>query len=147
MKDWRTLAHHLAENPTPLKILVSEYHNYLQYTYTCLLGSGGVITPGIQSIQPWVWKYAWPQNIPNGLVSHTNTKGRLTINDLELAELVLEWLVLEYLVEDMKFKHIGRFCDNTPELAWIYRGSTSTPIPVARLIRFLALRQLERKAS
>ena len=47
LKDWQTLAHHLAENPTPLQILVSEYHNYLQYTDTCLLGSGGVITPGL----------------------------------------------------------------------------------------------------
>ena len=78
---------------------------------------------------------------------YTNTKGRLTINDLELAELVLEWMVLEYVVEDMKFKHIVSFCDNTPELAWIYRGSTSTPIPVAGLVRFLVLQQLERKSS
>ena len=111
------------------------------------MGSGGVITPGIQSIQPWVWKYAWPQNIQNELFSHTNTKGRLTINDLELAGLVLGWLVLEYVVADMRFKRIESFCDNKPAVAWKYIGSTSTPILMARLIKFFAPRQLERKVS
>ena len=91
--------HHLTENPTPVQILVSEYPNYLQYTDAFLLGEGvGVITPVIQSIQPWVCQYAWPQEIQNELLSHTNPKGRLMINDLELVVLVLGWMVLEYVV-------------------------------------------------
>ena len=108
---------HIVENPTPVQIIVSEYPYYLKYTDTYLLVAGGVIAPGLQSIQPWVWQYAWPQDIQNKLVSHTNPKGRFTINNLELAGLVLGWLVLEYVVEDLKFKHIGRFCDNTSEVA------------------------------
>ena len=54
LKDWQTLAHHLAENPTPLQIISSEYPDYLQCTDECILGVGGVITPGIQIIQPWL---------------------------------------------------------------------------------------------
>ena len=47
LKDWRTLVHHLAENPTPVQILVSEYTNYLQYIDSCLLEAEGVIAPVI----------------------------------------------------------------------------------------------------
>ena len=61
LKDRRILVHHLADNPRPVQILVGEYPDYLQYTDSCLLEAGGAITPGTHSIQPWVWKYAWPQ--------------------------------------------------------------------------------------
>ena len=65
LKDWRLLMHHLSENPTPVQILVSEYLDYLQYTYACQLVLDGLITPVLHSIQLWVWKYAWPQDIQN----------------------------------------------------------------------------------
>ena len=45
LKDWQILVHHLAENPTLVQILVSEYTDYLQYIDTCQLGPGGVIKP------------------------------------------------------------------------------------------------------
>ena len=105
--------HHLAENQKLVKILVSKYPNYLQYTDACKLVAGGLIETVIQSIQPWVWKYAWTQEVQNKLVSHINPRGRLTINDIELAGIFLGWLVLEYVAEDLKFKHIGSFCDST----------------------------------
>ena len=34
--------HHLAENPTSVQIIVSEYINYLKYTDSCILVAGGV---------------------------------------------------------------------------------------------------------
>ena len=76
-----------------------------------------------------------------------NKTGKLTINDLELAGLVLGWLVLEGVCKDLVFKHIGMFCDNMSSVAWAHRGSTSTSLPAARLLRFLALRQRARQAS
>jgi hypothetical protein len=111
------------------------------------LGAGGVITPGLEAIQYWVWQYEWPLDIQRELVSATNRKGRLTINDLELAGLVLGWLVLEYVVADLTFKHVGMFCDNTSAVAWAYKGSTSTSIAAARLLRLLSIRQRIRQAS
>ena len=57
------------------------------------------------------------------------------------------WMVLEYVVEDLKFEHIGNFCENTSEVSSTYRGSTSTSTPEARLLQFLALRKRERKES
>ena len=47
----------------------------------------------------------------------------------------------------MKFKHIGSFYYNKSEVECTYRGSSSTSIPVARLLRFLAIQQQEIKAS
>ena len=147
LKDWKTLVQHLATNPTPVQLLVSEYPNYIQYTDACKLGAGGVITPGLDAIQYWVWQFEWPLDIQKELVSATNRNGRITINDLELGGLVLGWLVLEHVVEDLTFKHVGSFCDNTSSVAWAYKGSTATSMAAARLLRLLSIRQRTRQAS
>ena len=80
---------HLGQNPTPVQLLVSTYPNYIQYTDACkLVGAGGVITPGLDPMQHWVWRFEWPADIQKELVTGTNKTGKLTINDLELASLV-----------------------------------------------------------
>ena len=71
----------------------------------------------------------------------------ITINDLELAAMVLGWLVLEYLCPSLAFCHIGMFCDNTSAVSWATKMRTSKSIPAARLLRFLALRQRTRQTS
>ena len=59
--------------------------------------------------------------------------------DLELAGMVLGWLILELTINNLAFHHIGLFCDNTSAVAWTHKGSSSTSIPAARLLRFLFL--------
>ena len=99
-------------------------------------------------MQHWVWRFKWPPDIQKELVTGTNKTGKLKINDLELAGIVLGWLVLEGGVcKDLVFKHVGMFCDNTSSVGWAHQGSTSTSLPAARLLRFLALRQRARQAS
>ena len=49
----------------------------------------GLITSGLQIVQPLVFKYTWTQEIQNKLVSHTNPKCGLTINNLEIGGLIL----------------------------------------------------------
>ena len=124
LKDWRKLVNHLADNPTQVQIIVGEYTYYLQYidAYKLLTG-GGVITPGIHSIQPFALKYICPKYIQNTLMSYKNPKGRLTINNIELEGLVLRCLVLEYVVDYFMFRHIGCFCENTSAVAWASSGS------------------------
>ncbi len=147
LKDWKTLVQHLALHPTPVQLLVTNYPNILQYTDACKLGAGGVIVPGLDPFYYYVWQYEWPKNIKDRLVSWANPKGDLTINDLELAALVLGWLVIEYVIPDLRFKHVGSFCDNTSAVAWAFKGHTSTSLVAGRLLRFLALRQRIRQAS
>jgi len=85
LQDWQTLVQHLGKHPTPIKLLVTEYPNFLQYIDAIKLGSVGVITPGLEAIQYWLWQYEWPLDIQRELVSANNKGGRLTINDLEVA--------------------------------------------------------------
>ena len=70
-----------------------------------------------------------------------NRTGKLTINDLELAGLVLGWLVLEYVSNVLMYKHIRLFCDNTLAVSWAYKGHTTTSLVAGRLLRLLAIRQ------
>jgi hypothetical protein len=99
-------------------------------------------------MQHWVWQFEWPADIQKELVTGMNQAGKkLTINDLELAGLVLGWLVIEGVCKDFVFKNVVMFCDNTSSVVWAHRGSTSTSLPAARLLRFLALRQRARQAS
>ena len=76
-----------------------------------------------------------------------NPDGDITINDLELAGLVLGWLVLEQVCDDLAFKHIGIFCDNMSAVSWTYKGSTGTSNIAGRLLRFLALGQRSRQTT
>ena len=147
LQDWRTLVQHLARHPTPVKLLVSDYPNFVLFTDACGLGAGGVVTPGLDPSKHWVWQLEWPEDIKRRLISLANPQGDITINDLELAGLVLGWLVLEHVCDHLTFKHVGMFCDNTSAVSWAFKGSTSTSIIAGRLLRFLALRQRTRQTS
>ena len=139
--DWRPLIRDLSKNPTPVQLLVSDFPHYILYTDSCKLGAGGVVTPGIEGIPYVVWQFEWPDDIQDRLVTTDNPQGDLTINDFELAGMVLGWLVLEYIWRNLSYKHIGLFCDNTSAVAWAFKGSTSTSVAAGRLLRFLSIRQ------
>ena len=86
-----------------------------------------VITPGTDPIAYWVWKLEWPATIKEKLINDTNSNGTLTINDLELACMVLGWLALKMLQLPLAFKDVGLFCDNTSAVSSLaLKGSTST---------------------
>lgn len=128
LQDWRTLVQHLSAFPTPAKLLVMDYPNYIIIiTDACSLGAGGVITLGTDSIAYWVWKLEWPATIKEKLINDTNPNVTLTINDLELPCMVLRWLALKMLQLPLAFKDVGLFCDNTSAVSSsAHKGSTST---------------------
>jgi len=137
LKDWRTLIQHMTSKP-----------KIIEYTDACKLGAGSVITPSMDPFQRWVWQYEWPLDIQQELVLDKNrTSKLLTINDLELAGLVLGWLVLEYVSNYLTYKHIGLFCDNTLEVSWAYKGHTTMSLVAGRLLQLLAIRQRTRQTS
>ena len=111
LRDWKAIVKNLSHHPTPVRLLVSGYPHYLEYTDACCLGAGGAITPGLASIPHFIWTFEWPKGIRDAFDSHS-----ITINDLELAALVIGWLVLEQ-VAPLKFKHVVLFCDNTSATA------------------------------
>lgn len=147
LQDWTVLIRKLAEDPTPVTLLVPDYPNHISFTDACGLGAGGVITPGMDPTRYWVWQFEWPDYVKKELVTEKTPTGSITINDLELAGMVLGWLAIEMTIPDLSFKHIGLFCDNTSAVSWAFKGSTSTSIPAARLLRLLSLRQRHRQTS
>ena len=140
--DWRAVVKHLAKTPTHVSILVPQHPNFLQYTDACWLGAGGIICPGTDMVPYTIWQFAWPEDIK---AAFDNNK--LTINDLELAGMVLRWLVLKYVVQELDYKHVGLFCNNVSAVSWAQKGHTTTSIPAARLLHFVSLRQCARQAS
>ena len=142
LEDWRTMVQHFHRHPTPTRLLVAGDPHIVQYTDACRLGAGGVVTSGLLHTYPIVWQVEWPDSIKalfDTLV--------LTINDLELAGMLLGWMVLDDLAPSLEFMHIGMFADNTSAISWVHKGSTTTSSAAGALLRFLHLRMRERRAS
>ena len=142
LEDWRALIQHMTRVPTPIQLLVPDLPSIVKYTDACNIGAGGVIVPGSRMVPHIVWQFEWPDDIKQAKVL-----GTLTINDLELAGMVLGWLTIDALFTDLKFQHIGIFCDNTSAVAWLRKGSTTTSSAAAALLRFLHIRIRHRQAS
>lgn len=147
LRDWASLVRDLARNPTLVTLLIRGTPDIIQYSDACGLGAGGVVCSGTRNIQPLVWQFEWPADIKARLITDDNPDGDITINDLELAGIVLGWLVIEKSQNSLAQTHIGSFCDNTSAVSWAYKGHTAKSIPAARLLRFLCLRQRTRQVS
>ena len=114
LEDWKFIIQHMKLNPTSVLQLVQNYPDYLGHSDSCGIGTGGTWSSGLKNILPFLWQLKWPEDIKRRLVSATNPMGDLTINDLELAGLVLNWLALECQKGiPLAYHHIGTFCDNT----------------------------------
>ena len=147
LTDWRTIIQYLKNNPTSVRQLVADFPHIIGYSDACKLGAGGVLTPGLEKFPYMVWQVEWPDDIKNRLVTDKNPKGDISMNDLELAGVVLTFLALESIHPDLQYKHIGTYCDNTSAVSWANKLRTSKSIPAARLLRMLGLRLLVSKTS
>jgi hypothetical protein len=147
LRDWRYMIQFLAKNPTSVLQLTVEIPNFLGYSDSCKIGTGGIWTSGLTNMPPLLWHLEWPEDIKSNLVTAENKFGSLTMNDLELAGAVLNWLVLECQPICLKHKHIGVFCDNTSAVAWAQKLRTSKSIVAGRMLRMLGMRIHARQAS
>ena len=90
----------------------------------------------------------WPMKIQQQLVSANNKQGTLSINDLEMAGVLLAWLALEHIIPtSLQGIHVGIFCDNMSTVTWTNKKSTSTSKIAGHLLRALALRQHINRSS
>jgi hypothetical protein len=146
--DWKYMITFMKHHPTSVLQLVKNYPDYIGHSDACGLGCGGTWTSGLKPLKPFLWQYKWPQDIKNELISDTNPNGKLTINDLELAGLVLNWLALECQKSvHLAFHHVGAFCNNTSAVAWANKLRTSKSRVAGRLLQMLGLRIHARQAS
>ena len=146
-KDWKYMIKFLQKHPTHVCQLVPDYPKYTGHTDACGLGCGGTWTSGVKPLHPLVWQMEWPEDIKAKLITDSNPHGTITINDLELAAMVLGWLVLELQDVNLKFTHVGTYCDNKSAVAWAFKLRTSKSEIAGRLLRMLGMRIHARQAS
>jgi hypothetical protein len=139
LRDIRILLREATSRPTHVRELVPGLPSYIGFCDACKRGAGGVWISGSKNIRPVVWRLPWPADIEARLVSFRNPKGDLTINDLEMAGLLLQYLVLELLV-DLRHEHVAAWCDNTSTVSWARRMTSSRSRIGHRLVRALMMR-------
>ena len=149
LKDWKEIIKHLAARPTSVLELAPDDPKYIGYVDASGTAVGGVWVDGTKSLQhQWVWRLKWPQEVQDQLITENNKHGTLSINDLEMAGILLAWLVLEDInAGNLQNTHIGMFCDNMSTVTWTNKKSTSTSTIAGHLLRALALRQHICRAS
>jgi hypothetical protein len=147
LKDWQHMIKYMDDNPTSVLQLVQNYPDYIGYSDSCGIGTGGTWSSGTKHLSPFLWQLRWPADIENSLVTSSNPSGTITMNDLELAGMVLNWYALECNVTNLRHHHIANFCDNTSAVAWAYRLRTSKSRIAGRLLRLLSIRIHSRQAS
>ena len=148
LNDWNILLHQISTRPTHVLELIPNPPCFIGFVDACKFGIGGVWLSGTDTITPYVWRLELPLTIQNRLVSDKNPQGTLTINDLEMAGILLQWLVLEHITPStLQYKNPIIFCDNTSAVAWTNKFSTTTSLVAAHLLMALALRQHVHRTS
>ncbi|KAL7533742.1 hypothetical protein ACHAWF_007944 [Thalassiosira exigua] len=145
--DWRQLIRAAAKEPTHTRELVADEPDYVGYLDASGEGAGGVWLPANSALAPIVWRFPWPPEVKARLVTEDNPDGDITNSDLEMAAEVLGWLVLEACVPNLRWKHVGVWSDNTPTVAWTTRWASKRSAVANRLLRILAIRMREKRAS
>ena len=147
LKDWKAIIKELSSLPTHVLQLVDGYPDFLGYSDACKSGCGGIWMGITEDIGFIVWRVEFPSDIQAELVTWSNLDGTITMNDLELAGMIIEWLVLENIVDDLVFKRVGLNCDNSNAVSWTNKYRTAKSIPASRLLRLLCIRMHKRRVS
>ena len=137
LRDFKWLFREIANKPVNVAQIVPDLPDYHGYSDACKSGAGGVwILPTTYGTPRFVfWNLDWPIEI---ITLFENSD--LSINDLEMAGVLLEWLVLEHLVPSLEHTRAGIQCDNTSSVRWSTKF-TARSIVAGHLLRALALRQ------
>jgi hypothetical protein len=91
LRDWSALLRLVGRRPTHVKELVEHRPQYQGFVDASKWGVGGVWFSRIASMIPIVWLLEWPQETQNQFCSSSNKSGKLTISDLELTSILLQW--------------------------------------------------------
>ncbi len=138
--DIRTLLQESTKAPTKCRELVIGYPHVIGYSDASRHGFGGIVVGEKAHIPPTVFRGQWTPDIKQELVSESNPHGRLTINDLEMARMLLLWFVIEAVTGNIPQTNAALFSNNSPTVSWINRLASCRSMTGARLIRALALR-------
>ena len=140
LSDFNELLRHMNTRPTHCRQLVPGAPGYIGYCDACRTGAGGVWISGKNHLPPTVWRVEWPKDIQASLVTRENKDGTVTVNDLEMAGVLLQTLVLEHLVTDLRHQHAAAWVDNTSAVSWSTKMRSKRSRIGHRLVRAFSMR-------
>jgi hypothetical protein len=95
---------------------------------------------GYTNKSPLAWRFRWPQDIVNKIVTDANPHGSITNSDLELAGGLLHLDALAHCF-DIRERTVLSKGDNLSTTFWERKGSTTTNSPPAYLLRLFGMHQ------
>ena len=148
LDDFRWMLQHISTRPTriaelvPLPPVAEGHHD------ASGVGAGGVwfpspaITPrtGYTNTAPLAWRFQWPQDITNKLITDANPHGTITNSDLELAGGLLHLDAITHCF-DIRERTVLSKGDNLSTTFWERKGSTTSNKPPAYLLRLFGMHQ------
>ena len=135
--DFMWLFKEITNSPINVAQLVPQLPKLHGYTDACKHAAGGVwILPNQDGTNRYIF---WTVNFTVQVIKDFET-GDITINDLELAGVMLAWLTLEHLLPSLHHAQVGIKCDNSSTVAWA-RKFTARSLRAGHILRALALRQ------
>ena len=137
--DCLTFLRDTINSPTKRRNLVTGWPDFVGITDASGHGLGGIIIGEGKTVTPIVFRWQWPQDISDSIVSDANPTGTITNSDLEMAGLLMLWLVMEEVCE-VKDSHVALFSDNSPTVHWVQRLAAKHSVIAMQLVRALALR-------
>ena len=151
LDDFRWMHKDIANRPTRIAEVVPLLASALGDHDASGQGAGGVWFPhksldqrqhpsSLPSHAPLLWRFQWPQDIIDSLVTDKNPNGTISNSDLELAGglLHLEALCQHY---DVRERTILSRTDNLATLFWQRKGSATTEKAPAHLLRLFGIHQ------
>ena len=140
--EWEFIIKVLGQRPVHCRQLVLHPAAYQGFVDASKWGVGGVWFGRNNKLQPVTWFVEWPKGIADQLITDECPDGSISISELELAGILLQWLVLETLVPPELLLHcsVAIWCDNIPAVAWLYKLRNSTSQIASNIIRALAIR-------
>ena len=113
---------------------------------------GGIVIGEKRALPPTVWRYQWPPDIVEAVITSENPNGSITNSDLECAGLLLEWLVIMAVSghdpkETLEEAHVALFSDNSPTVHWVRKLASKGSWVALQLLRALAFCLQQKKVS
>jgi hypothetical protein len=151
LNDFRWMFNDITSRPTRIQELIPLSTSALGFHDSSGSAVGGVWFPHqslhprkypntIPSHRPIVWRFQWPSDIVNNLVTSTNPSGSISISDLELAGGLLHLDVLAQHF-DIRERTVLSNTDNLAALFWQRKGSTTSSSVPAYLLRLFGIHQ------
>ena len=149
-RTWAGIIHLMRQRPSHVNELTKRDTNaYRGFVDASKWGVGGVWFAGTKPLAPFVWFVEWPTDIQAMLISPTNPTGTLSISDLELIGILMQWLALEQALTpaDLLHQSPAIWCDNLPAVSWIYKFRTSKSQVASSILLALATRLHQNKTG